>query len=76
MLPLVIVTFLTAVIVSALISLLFLPPLFGIIAIACGVYILSKSVDGGQKQHGGFVIILGVICMIIGFILSAASVLS
>jgi hypothetical protein len=63
-------------IISSLIALLFLPPLFGLIAIACGGLILSKTGDGGQKQLGWFIIILGAVCMFIGFVLGVVSVLA
>ena len=53
-------------VLTALVSLLFIPPLFGIIAIYCG-YKLRKS----DKTVGLILIILAIIFMVVGIIFGA-----
>jgi cell division protein FtsX len=55
--------------ICALISIFFVPLLFGMIAIICGGMVLSKAKQSGQRQQGWFVIALGVLCMVIRLIL-------
>jgi hypothetical protein len=60
-------------IVCAIISLLFLPPVFGIIAIVLGGYTLSKCPEN-QKTLGWITVILGAVFMVIGFFIGMLSV--
>ncbi len=55
-------------IICAFISLLFFPPLFGILAVLLGAYALSKASED-QKSLGWITIVLGVTFMIIGIFL-------
>ena len=55
--------------ICALISIFFVPLLFGIIAIICGGTVLSKAKQSSQRQQGWFVIALSVLCMVIRLIL-------
>lgn len=48
--------------ISSIISIFFLPPLFGILGIFCG-YIAHKK---GSETGGGLIVILSIICMVIG----------
>jgi hypothetical protein len=52
-------------IVSAIISLFFLPPLFGIISIFCGIQLYRKF----DERLGLAVIILGGACLILGVVI-------
>ena len=61
--------------ICALISIFFVPLLFGIIAIICGGTVMNKAIQSNQKQQGWFVIALGVLCMVIGLILGMLAVL-
>ncbi len=61
--------------ICALISIFFVPLLFGIIAIICGGTVLRKAIQSSQRQQGWFVIALGVLCMVIGLILGMLAVL-
>ncbi|HEY5122863.1 MAG TPA: zinc ribbon domain-containing protein [Ignavibacteria bacterium] len=56
---------------SAIISTFLFPPAFGIFGIFCG----ARAVKLGSDFGGGIIIVLSIICMIIGIILGAASML-
>jgi hypothetical protein len=51
--------------VSAAISILFLPPLFALIALGCGIYNVSK----GRSSHGVAQIVLAIACGLVGMAL-------
>lgn len=52
-------------IVSAVVALLLLPPVFGVVSIVCGVQLFRKFDEGLRLAIG----ILGGVCRIIGMIL-------
>jgi hypothetical protein len=53
--------------VCAGLSILFLPPLFALIALGCGIYNASK----GRSGHGVALIVLAVMCGLTGMALGA-----
>ncbi|RSN72537.1 MAG: hypothetical protein DSO07_08235 [Thermoproteota archaeon] len=59
-------------IVSAIVALLILPPVFGIISIFCGVQLYRKFDEG----LGLAIIILGGACLVIGVIIGILTTIS
>jgi hypothetical protein len=53
--------------VCAAISLLFVPPLFALIALGCGIY----NVSTGRSNHGIAQIVLSIACGITGMVIGA-----
>jgi hypothetical protein len=49
-------------VVSAILSLFFVPEVFGSVAIILGAYLWRKE----QANHGIIIVILGIACMIVG----------
>lgn len=53
--------------ISSIIAIFIFPPAFGIFGVICGIFAIKK----GSSFGGGFIILLSLICMIIGFVYGA-----
>ncbi len=61
-----VMTYLTIGIICAIVSLLFLPPVFGGAAIVLG-YVVWKNGPEGKRDYGMGLLVVGIVCMIVGF---------
>jgi hypothetical protein len=58
-------------VISAIISLFILPEIFGTIGVILGAYTWRKE----QGNRGGYLVVAGVICMLVGLYLTAYFIL-